>query len=122
MSDHAEQSQDRVDVLRVAGDVWVLVIRVPEHFESMEFDPLNAQLAAIIDGRPGGRWVVDMTHIRYAGSAMLGMLVNVRSRVRRSGGTLVLCCMDEQIRGVLRAGSMERLFAIVETRDEAVRR
>lgn len=102
------------------GNVYLLQLNIPDHFESLEFDTLNHELAEAINRIGQARWVLDMSRVHYVGSALLGLLINLRTRIRRSNGQLIICCMEEMIQRVLRAGSMERLFVIVETPDQAV--
>ena len=100
-------------------DAFVIQFHLPSEIEALEFDLLNQQLADAISAHIGGRWIVDLTTVAYAGSALLGMLINIRTRVRKSRGTMVLCRMDPLLERVLRAGSMDKLFLIVDTREAA---
>lgn len=101
-------------------DVRVIELVIGEEVESIEFDAINAALSQAVSSHDATQWVLDMSQVRYAGSALLGLLVNLRSTVRRQSGTLVLCCMDPLIERTLRTGSMERLFVIVDNRDDAL--
>ncbi len=102
------------------GDIHVIEFSIPDDLESLEFDALNQTVADAIGARGQAKWVMDLTHVAYAGSALLGLLINVRTKVRRSEGKLVVCAMHETIERVLRTGSMERLFVIVQTREDAM--
>ena len=55
------------------------------------------------------------------GSAMLGLMVNLRQQVKSAGGRLVLCSMPPTLMQIFRTCCMERLFIIARTRDEAMR-
>lgn len=114
-----EASNQRYTVIGV-GAVRVIELRLPDELEAIEFDALNAELAALILQEGAIGWVIDLALTSYLGSALLGMLVNVRSKVRQSRGRLALCGVNSEIERVLRLGSMDRLFKIVETRDDAV--
>jgi anti-anti-sigma factor len=116
MSDHTPK-RFRIVTER---DVRVIEITIPDDLESLEFDSINTALADAVTDAGAAKWVLDLTAVSYAGSALLGLLVNLRTKVRRSRGTLAICCMDAQIERVLRTGSMDRLFIITATRDEAI--
>ncbi len=116
MSD--ESARQRISVTQDRG-VLVLRLNLPGDVESLEFDQLNEAVAEIINARIEAKWVLDLTGVLYAGSALLGLLVNIRTRVRRARGTLIVCQMDPMLERVLRTGSMDKLFVIVDTRDEA---
>lgn len=104
----------------VESDCQVMEFFLPAHTEASEFDALNPLLARAIVDRAGAKWVVDLLHTRYAGSALLGMLVNIRTKVKQTKGKLVLCHLDPMLERVLRAGSMDRLFTIVSDRPAAL--
>lgn len=102
------------------GAVRVIELRLPDELEALEFDTLNSELAALILQAGAAKWVIDLAATSYLGSALLGMLVNVRTKVRQSRGKLAVCGLNNEIQRVLRLGSMDRLFTIVETRDDAI--
>jgi anti-anti-sigma factor len=55
------------------------------------------------------------------GSAMLGLIVNVRQQVKTAGGKLALCNMSPRLAEIFRMCSMERLFTITRTRADAIK-
>ncbi|HEY1684253.1 MAG TPA: STAS domain-containing protein [Tepidisphaeraceae bacterium] len=93
-----------------------------DSLDEMEFDHLNESLLGAIDAAPSGKWVLDLTQTSYMGSAVLGLLVNLRQRIKHAHGILVLCGVSPQLEKILRACCMERLFTIVKTRDEAMKK
>jgi anti-anti-sigma factor len=104
------------------GTVQVIQLELPESLDSDEFDRLNDSLAAILTARPNGSWVIDLSVLAYAGSSILGLLVNLRQRIKLAGGRLVLCGLSEGLLQTFRTCSLERLFIIRRSRDEAVER
>ena len=105
-----------------AGPVTVVSIALPVSMDSAVFDRLNDQLDNVFGaaGGPDARFVLDLSGVAYMGSSALGLLVNVRQRVRQSGGQLVLCGLSPRMLEVFRTCCMEKLFRIVRTRSEAV--
>ena len=111
------------DLCRVMqeGPVYILELRLPSHLDSGEFDRLNDAVLAALAAQPAGRWVVDLTSLTYAGSLLLGLMVNVRQRVLEAGGQLALCGLSARLMGIFTACCLERLFDICNTRAEAIR-
>lgn len=93
---------------------------MPLILDGVEFDQLNEELKELVDARPAQRWVLAFEHVEHTGSALLGVMVNIRHRVRATGGTLILAGLSPRLHEILRACSMERLFDIKKTRDEAL--
>ena len=103
------------------GSVNVVELSLPQQLDSEEFDRLNEALLAVFGKQPGGRWVLDLSGLSYMGSSALGLMVNVRQRVRDAGGRLALCGMSPRLLRVFQTCSLERLFVIKSERAEAVR-
>jgi anti-sigma B factor antagonist len=104
------------------GLVQVIRLELPDSLDSAEFDRINDALLTVIAGRPAGAWVLDLSPLHYAGSSVLGLMVNLRQRVKQSGGQLVLCGLSDLLLQVFRTCSLERLFVIRRSVDEAVAR
>jgi anti-anti-sigma factor len=99
----------------------VIELRLPHHLDFNEFDRIIDSLSHIIESRPAARWIIDLSHVEYTGSAVLGLLVNLRQQIKEGGGSLVLCGMSEKLGNILRACSLDRLFKHAATRDAAMR-
>lgn len=110
------------DLYRVhsAGDVTVIELLLPDILDPLDFDRLNEALLTIIGNNPNGAWVLDLAPTTYMGSAVLGLLVNLRQRLKTSGGRLALCSLSPALLGVFHACSLQRLFEITLTRNDAM--
>lgn len=112
--------KDYFRVQQVQG-VTVLELSLPDAMDTSEFDRLNDAILTLFEGTAAGKWVVDLTHVSYMGSSTLGLMVNLRQRIKSGGGRLVLCCLSPRLWEIFRTCCMERLFTIARTRDEALR-
>lgn len=110
---------DQLYILAKQGKVQVLELHLPLHLDVITFDDLNTSLNTIITSNPGD-YVLDLSNTDYVGSAVLGLLVNLRTKVRKSGGRLVLCRLSPRILEIFRVGSLESLFTISPTREAAI--
>lgn len=110
------------DLFRVSrsGLVNVVELTLPPTLDVDEFDRLNESLLALVRGEPGAGWVLDLSRLSYVGSAVLGLMVNLRQQVKQTGGRLALCGLSPQLVHIFNTCCMERLFRIVKTRDDAV--
>jgi anti-anti-sigma factor len=102
-------------------DAQVVSLRLPESTDSNEFDRLNEMVLQVFDTRPQARWVLDVSGLDYMGSSALGLMVNIRQRVMKSRGQLVLCGLSPQLLRIFRTCCMERLFKISKTRADALK-
>jgi len=104
-----------------AGDVHVVELSLPSALDHSEFDDLNHAIFQEIDSQPAARWVLDLSGAQYMGSAILGLMVNIRQHIIQAQGKLMLCCLSPRLMEIFRTCSLERLFTIAPTRAEALR-
>ena len=104
-----------------ADGVNVIELVLPDAIDAVEFDRLNEALLKLVATKAEQRWILDLTGADYIGSVVLGLMVNVRQQIKQAGGVLVLCGLSDRMAEVFRACSLERLFKITRTRNEATR-
>lgn len=80
---------------------------------------LRERLTALVDA---GRTdlVVDLTAVRFMDSTGLGLLVGVLKRIRGLDGQLQLVIDAERLLKVFRITSLDQVFTVRATRDEAL--
>jgi anti-sigma B factor antagonist len=79
----------------------------------------KAQLLEVI-GEGGKQVVVDFTETTFIDSTTLGVLVGGVKRLRPLGGQLSLVCSDRNITKIFEITGLNKVFAIHDTRDEAL--
>ena len=111
------------ELLKVSSvrSVNVVELFLPDDLDSSEFDRLNEGLATVFADQPNGRWILDLSQVRYMGSAALGLMVNIRHRVKSMNGRLALCHMSTALHQIFKACCLERLFTITRTREDALK-
>jgi len=102
------------------SSVNVVELSIPLEVDSMAIDRLIGALIDALQNTPAHGWVVDLSKAAYLNSAGLGLLVNVREKVRQSRGKLVLCGLSAQLLALFRSCCLERLFTVTHTRAEAI--
>jgi anti-anti-sigma factor len=107
--------------VREDDPVHIIELRLPGVLDNEDLDRLSDSLIQLLEANPSDLWIVDMTGVTYAGSAILGMLVNMRQIVKRAKGKLVLHGMSERLIGIFRTCCLIELFTIARTYSEARR-
>jgi anti-anti-sigma factor len=102
------------------SSVKVIELSVSDHVDSAAFDDLNTTLLGLFHPTGQTHWVIDLTNVNYFGSAMLGMMVNIRQQIKNIKGTLVLCNLSPNLLAIFKASALERLFQIARSRREAI--
>jgi len=107
--------------LKQSGSANVIELLLPDELDSVEFDRLNESMLHLFDGRSSENWILDLSKTEYVGSAVLGLMVNIRQHVKAAKGKLVICSLSRTLGDIFHASSLERLFTIAKTRAEALK-
>ncbi|HEX8915284.1 MAG TPA: STAS domain-containing protein [Humisphaera sp.] len=102
------------------ASAFVLALAIPPHVDSADVDKLHEAVLEAISANAAGAWVIDLAAMSFMGSSVLGLMVNLRQRIRTAGGRLALCGMNPKLHQVFRTCSLERLFSIRQGRAEAL--
>jgi anti-anti-sigma factor len=102
-----------------AAGVRVIELALPDMLDAGQFDELNESVLAAIEGK--AKVIIDLSGTRYVGSAILGLLVNTRQRLRQAEGQLVLCCLSKRLAEIFATSTLERLFRVAKTRPDALK-
>jgi anti-sigma B factor antagonist len=79
---------------------------------------LRSAISAALDGGVSGL-VIDLSEATFIDSMTLGVLLGAVKRLRPSGGKVGIVCADSHIRRIFEITLLDRVFAIVDTLDEA---
>jgi anti-anti-sigma factor len=85
---------------------------VVEHAADLVLAPLARQKVPLV--------VIDLSRVSYFGSVFLALLLRCHKLVRQRGGELVLCGASELARELLQITNLDTLWAIYDSRDEAL--
>jgi len=115
------ENMSNLFAVQQVGHVNVIELILPDELDSVEFDKLNDSMLHLFDGRSSERWILDLSKTQYVGSAVLGLMVNVRQHVKTAQGKLVICSLSRTLNDIFHASSLERLFTIAKNRNEALK-
>jgi anti-anti-sigma factor len=101
------------------GDLHVIELTLPIVVDPVEFDRLNEATGSLAERAAAERWVLDLSRVEYVGSALLGLLVNLRQRIKTGGGRLVICGLSQHVDKALKTCSLHSLFTVVTGRADA---
>jgi anti-anti-sigma factor len=101
--------------------VGILEFRQRPDGDSLAMDVLMERISSELEKKQTGAWVLDLSLVDYLNSAGLGMLCNIRFKVRQAKGKLALCGLSPKLVELFRSCCLERLFLIVKSRSDALR-
>jgi anti-sigma B factor antagonist len=65
--------------------------------------------------------ILDLSEVEYMDSSALGVLLGLQRAARLNGGSLVLCGLHENLARILKITSLEGVFKIYRTVEEALK-
>ncbi len=101
------------------GPRTIVRLSLPPNPDVIELDQLARDLRQTLD-TPGCQCIFDLSATGFAGSSVLGFLVNARGRLKRVGGRLVLCHLGGHLMESFKASSLATLFEVTPTVADAV--
>jgi len=78
------------------------------------------QLKSLIDQKIDSDVVLDVSDLGFATSMVLNELLEFRASVMNNGHRLIICCVDERVRGILNVTELDNVFLIVGSQAEAL--
>jgi len=115
--------QGSQDDFRLEWHGNTMVITPASNVESMNWD-LIEQAAEIVMAplkkHQSPMVVFDLSEVNYFGSVFLALLLRCHTAVKSRGGELVLCGASKMARELLKITALDTLWAIYETREEAL--
>ncbi len=107
--------------VRRHGDVAV-VIPSPEVEQLPEslMQPAAALLLSPLKADPPSHVIVDLTGVRYFGSAFITLLLRLHLISKQQGSELILGGVNSRIRELLKTTALDTIWALYETRQEAL--
>ena len=99
-----------------------LVIPSPEVEQLPEslMQPAASMLLAPLKEEPPSHVVVDLTGVRYFGSAFITFLLRLHLISKQRGSELILAGVNSRIRELLKTTALDTIWALYETRQEAL--
>lgn len=111
------EAQHRMDV-SVSVDRTAAVVRVRGEVDLRSSPELREKLLDLLN-RPLKRVIIDLAQVSYIDSSGVGTLVELKRRLDRSDGRVVLVALQPRVRSVFEITRLDHFFAIVNTIDEA---
>lgn len=85
-------------------------------------DSVGADVLQRLEPMPTPAIIVDLSSLKYMGSAMVALIVRIWKAVSGRDGNMVVVNNNEMVQEVLRIAGLEQVWTIVPTRGEAIRR
>jgi anti-sigma B factor antagonist len=103
------------------GDMAVIVPSPEvENLPDTVINTAAAMVLAPLKVDPPTNLIIDLTNVRYFGSAFITFLLRCHLPMKQQGGELVLAGVNDRVRELLKTTALDTLWALYSTRQEAM--
>lgn len=82
---------------------------------------LRGELMTIVKNQKPQRLVLDLAGVDYMDSSGVATLVETLSMQRNAKSKLVLCNLQQRVRGIFEIARLDKVFTITDSRDDAMK-
>ena len=82
---------------------------------------LRGELMAVVKNKAPQRLVLDLAGVDYMDSSGVATLVETLSMQRNAKSKLVLCNLQQRVRGIFEIARLDKVFTIADSRDDALK-
>ena len=112
-----------LDSFEIEWHGGVVVVIPAKSVESLNWDLVEQAADVIMEPLATSEVplvVVDLKDVGYFGSVFLALLLRCHKFLKRRGGELVLCGANDMARELLKITALDTIWAIYDTRKEAM--
>jgi anti-anti-sigma factor len=121
MTMKAEMSQDQSFRIERHGEIAVVIpsAKVEELHDTLIAQAAKMVVHSLKEDPPAGI-IVDLSHVSYVGSMLVSFVLGCYIQAKKQGSEIVLAGTSDQARELLKLVGLETLWAIYDTRQEAL--
>ncbi|MHC4636245.1 MAG: STAS domain-containing protein [Planctomycetota bacterium] len=102
-------------------DIAVVVFKAASISNSQGINAVSKQINDYIIERQPTRVIFDFKSVNFFSSQVLGLLLDIRSKVTAFGGELVISAIDPQLFRVFKITNLDKIFKFFPDKDSAVK-
>src|SRR5207253_5020724 len=107
----AQPRRRRLEVEDI-GDVTVVNFTDRKILDEQNIQIIGEQLYSLVDEAGRRKILLNFGNVEYLSSAALAKLITLNKKLQQTGGRLILCNIDPQIREVFEITKLNKLFNI----------
>jgi anti-sigma B factor antagonist len=107
--------------IRKTDGVSVVEFSDRKILEELSIREIEDQLMELVASESGIKVLLNFKNVEHLSSAALGMLINLEKKVTGQSGKLALSNINPQIFEVFKITRLNKLFAIYDTAEAAIR-
>ena len=116
----ADQSNLEEVVVQQFKDVSVVTFHSSRILDAAHVERIGEELYTLVEKKDRRKLVLDFTEVKFLSSSMLGVLLNVRGKLDRVKGKVVLCGLQPDLYKVFKITKLDKMFPFYESEAKAL--
>ena len=115
------EKQNALIMATQVGDVTVVNFLTSQVLDEFNVQQLGQELNDLVDKQNMIRLVINFSKIKFLSSAVLGKMISLNKKVAAQKGHMAFCNINPDIMQVFKITRLDKLIAIYDDEDEAVK-
>jgi anti-sigma B factor antagonist len=107
----AQPRRQRLEIENT-GDVTVVKFVDKRILDDHNVQAIGKELFSLVEDQGRRKLLLNLTHVEYLSSAVLGKLIRLNKRLKAAGGRLVFCNIRAEVYDVLETTKMHHVFEL----------
>jgi anti-sigma B factor antagonist len=107
---------------QIEGDILIVEFRVAAAIDRLTVDSVSHEWMGRLRTSGLKKLIIDFSSLEFLSSGLLGKLVELRSACLRTGVSLKLCCLSQELKNVLSLTRLNGQFKTYHSRRSAIER
>ncbi len=97
-------------VIQQIKDVTIATFHSARILDTAHVESIGDELYHLVERKDRRKLILDFTDVKFLSSAMLGVLLNVHSKIGKLKGQVVLCGLRPELYKVFKISKLEKMF------------
>ncbi len=97
-------------VIQQIKDVTIATFHSARILDAAHVEAIGDELYHLVEKKDRRKLILDFTDVKFLSSAMLGVLLNVHSKIGKLEGQVILCGLRPELYKVFKISKLEKMF------------
>lgn len=101
--------------------VTIVALRATSISNPAGIESVSEQINKFIEAGCPNKMVIDFSEVKFFSSGVLGVLLDIRTRLKKYNGEVVISAIEPQLHRVFKITNLDRIFRFFPDRETAVK-
>lgn len=113
-------AEEKIIEIEYSGNCAIVAFKVASLSSSKQISELSDTLRQFVQEKKPARIVFDFEEVKFFSSQVLGVILDIRKRLKEFDGQVVISAIDPQLYRVFRITNLDKIFEFFPDRNAAI--